>query len=90
MSKVDSTYGKNNVDVSLSTLLMETSVDPLVFRDVIAYADSMDAYLETSHTTSEGDNYHIISLSCLEFYDSKWLKTEIKHLMRKDRKGEKL
>lgn len=92
MRKVDSTYAKNNLDVSTSTLLMETDVNHLVFRDVVSFADSttQNYYRYTSHTTSQSaDNWHIISLSCLEFYDSKLLKAEIKRLMRKDQKEER-
>ena len=85
MNKIDSTYLLNSTDVSNSMILMNESVNPEVFKDVILYTDSVTStiYQYTSHTTSEaGEGSHFVSLSCLEFYNSDHLMRYIKARMK--------
>ena len=85
MKRVDSTYVQNATDVSNSMILMNESVNPTVFNEVISYADSMTStvYQNTSHTTSEvGEGTHFVPLSCIRFYNSDDLMRYIKGRMK--------
>ncbi len=87
MREVDSTYSRISADVSNSMILMNESVNPQVFHEVIAYTDSLTKlyYQNTSHTTSMAEtSAHFIPLSCLEFYNSVALKKFIKARMKAD------
>lgn len=81
MKEVDSTYSMISADVSGAMILMNESVNPQVFNEVIAYTDSTTKlyYQNISHTTSMAEmSSHFIPLSCLGFYNSVGLKKYIK------------
>lgn len=85
MRKVDSAYSIRSTDVSSSMILMNESINPDIFQEVISYTDSVTStvYQYTSHTTSQaGERAHFISLSCLEYYRSDYLKNFINVRMK--------
>ena len=87
LNRVDTTFASGSIDVSASMILMNESVNPQVFHEVIEYTDSVtsEVYQNMSHTTSvAGEGSHFVPLSCLRFYNSKGLKKYIKARMKAD------